>query len=301
VEYNLKIELKPLAGLKPSARSRRTHSARQLRQIADSIRQFGFTNPVLIDAEDSVLAGHGRIEAARLLGFECVPTIRLDQMSQAQKRAYLLADNKLAENAGWDRQLLALELQYLSELEVDFDLTTIGFETADIDLLIGELEPGGTAERADELPAAVPAGSALSREGDLWLLGRHRLLCADATASASFAQLLAGTKAQMVFIDPPYNVPITGHVCGAGAIQHREFPMAAGEMSEAEFTAFLKTCFGHLASIVSRARFTSFAWIGATCSNCSPPVVRSTANSRICASGTRTTVAWARSTGPSTS
>jgi ParB-like chromosome segregation protein Spo0J len=124
---NLKIELLPISSLKPYARNPRTHSPKQIRQIADSIRRFGFTNPVLVDAEGRVIAGHGRVEAAKLLGLERVPTIRLDRMTEAEKRAYVIADNKLAENAGWDRELLTLELEYLSELELGFDLTITGF------------------------------------------------------------------------------------------------------------------------------------------------------------------------------
>jgi DNA modification methylase len=248
IEHNLKVTPRLIASLKPSARNPRTHSDRQLRQIADSMRQFGFTNPVLIDADGGVIAGHGRLEAARLLGLEQVPTIRLDQMSEAQKRAYVLADNRLAENAGWDRELLALELQYLTKLELDFDVTVTGFATAEIDLLLGELDVGQTVEQADEVPAVDGASAAVSRLGDLWLLGKHRLLCADATRAESFDRLLDGASAQMVFTDPPYNVPIDGHVCGSGAIRHREFAMAAGEMSEAQFTDFLTTSFRHLAA-----------------------------------------------------
>src|SRR6266436_3820020 len=135
---DLKIEILAIKALKPCARNPRTHSRRQIQQIADAIREFGFTNPILIDEEGGVIAGHGRIEGARLLGIEQVPTIRLEQMSEAQKRAYVLADNKLAENAGWDRALVALELQYLTKLALDFDLTVTGFETAEIDLLLGE-------------------------------------------------------------------------------------------------------------------------------------------------------------------
>ena len=247
-EYNLKLELRLIASLKPYTRNPRTHSDRQLGQIADSIRQFGFTNPVLIDADGRVIAGHGRIEAAKLLGMEQVPTIRLDQMSEAQKRAYVLADNKLAENAGWDRELLALELQYLTKLELDFDVTVTGFETAEIDLLIGELDVGKTVDQADEVPAVESSSAAVSRLGDLWRLGKHRLLCADATRAESFDRLLNGVRAQMVFTDPPYNVPIDGNVCGSGAISHREFAMAAGEMSAAQFTDFLTTSFRHLAA-----------------------------------------------------
>ena len=134
LEHDLKVERRPIAALKPYARNPRTHSPRQVQQIADSIREFRFTNPILIDADGGVIAGHGRLTAAKLLGIERVPTIRLDHMSEAQKRAYVLADNKLAENAGWDRELLALELQYLSELDLDFDLTITGFEAADIDV-----------------------------------------------------------------------------------------------------------------------------------------------------------------------
>jgi DNA modification methylase len=261
-EYNLNVEVKPIAALKPYAGNPRTHSAKQLRQIADSIRRFGFTNPILIDRDGNVIAGHGRIEAAKLLGIERVPTIRLDRMSEAEKRAYVIADNRLAENAGWDRQLLALELQYLSKLELDFDLTITGFETAEIDVLIDDLETLRTADEADELPQITPSAPAVSRPGDLWLLGKHRLLCADATGAESFERLLNGTQAQMVFIDPPYNVPVDGHVCGSGAIQHREFIMAAGEMSEAQFTGFLKSALEQLAnhSVDGSIHFVCMDW-----------------------------------------
>ena len=132
---SMKIEYIPVAQLRPHRRNPRTHSARQIRQIANSIRKFGFNNPILVDQNGGVIAGHGRILAAKLLGMSEVPTIRLDQMTEAQKCAYIIADNRLAENAGWDRELLALELSYITELEIDFDLTITGFETAEIDLL----------------------------------------------------------------------------------------------------------------------------------------------------------------------
>jgi DNA modification methylase len=177
-----------------------------------------------------------------------VPTICLDYLSRAQKRAYLIADNKLAENAGWNRELLALELQYLSELEIDFDLTITGFETAEIDLMIQGLDSNGAADGADEISEISESSPPVSRLGDLWLLDEHRLLCADATVKESFERLLAGKKAQMALTDPPYNVPINGHVCGSGSIKHGEFIMAAGELSEGEFTSFLKTILGHLAT-----------------------------------------------------
>ena len=170
----MKIEYTPVRELRPHPNNARTHSKKQIRQIAKSIQQFGFCNPVLVDDAKQIIAGHGRVEAAKLLGIDAVPTVRLSHLSAADKRAYVLADNKLAEKAGWDRELLAIELQGLIELDVDIEL-------------------------------------------------------------------------EFAFTDPPYNVAIDGHVCGLGRIQHREFAMGCGEMSEAEFTAFLKTVFALLA------------------------------------------------------
>ena len=216
--HNLRVELLPVASLKPYARNPRTHSDKQINQIANSILQFGFTNPILIDSDRGVIAGHGRIKAAKLLSIGEVPTIRLDHMTEAQIRAYVIADNRLAENAGWDRELLALELQYLSELDLDFDATITGFDTPEIDLLIQGIDLDGTSDRADEIPEIDESLPPVSRVGDLWDLGVHRLLCGDATKAASFDCLLKAQKAQMVFVDPPYNVRIDGHVCGLGAI-----------------------------------------------------------------------------------
>jgi len=168
-------------------------------------------------------------------------------MSKAEIRAYVIADNKLAENAGWDRNLLGLELQYLSELEVDFDVTVTGFEVPEIDILIEELSPANEDDPADELIEPV-FGPAVTRPGDIWQVGSHRLVCGGSTRLETYQALLADKRAQMVFSDPPYNVPIAGHVSGLGKIQHREFAMAAGEMSDAEFTAFLTSVFSQLAA-----------------------------------------------------
>jgi DNA modification methylase len=243
----LQVDYRALAALKPHARNPRTHSKRQIRQIADSIKAFGFTNPILVDDAGGVLAGHGRIEAAKLLGIPVVPTIRLASMTEAQKRAYVIADNKLAENAGWDRELLAIELQYLVELDLEVDARVTGFETAEIDLLIAALDQEAP-DGADQLIDVDRSEPAISRPGDLWAVGDHRLLCGDATMPAAFEQLLGGKRAQMVFVDAPYNVPIEGHVCGLGKVKHQEFAMAAGEMSVAEFVRFLNTVLGHLAA-----------------------------------------------------
>jgi DNA modification methylase len=203
-------------------------------------------SPVLVDSRDGIIAGHGRVAAAQLLGMSDIPTVRVDHLSPAQIRAYVIADNKLAENAGWDRNLLALELQELS-VELNFDVTATGFETAEVDLLIGELgqtEP----EEADIVPEIDRSKPAISRPGDLWRIGDHFLLCGDALVQASYQALLGSKKAQMVFTDPPYNVPIGGHVSGKGKAKHREFAMASGEMTEAQFTKFLKTTFDRLST-----------------------------------------------------
>jgi DNA modification methylase len=172
---------------------------------------------------------------------------RLSAMTEAQKRAYVIADNKLAENAGWDRSLLAIEIQGLIEIDPLFDIGLTGFEMGEIDVLIGEQAGDADREAAERLPE-ISSGPSITRPGDLWALGRHRLLCGDATRPESFARLLAGEQAQMVFTDPPYNVRIDGHVCGLGAVKHAEFAMASGEMSEAEFSGFLRTVLGNLAA-----------------------------------------------------
>ena len=244
---NRKTENTLVSSLKPRSTNPRTHSKKQVRQIADSIERFGFTNPVLIDRTDGIVAGHGRIEAAKLLGIEKVPTIRLEDLTEAEVRAYVIADNKLAENAGWDRELLAIEFQGLLELDLDFDVTLTGFETPEIDILIGELDAAEEEDPADEVPELAD-GPPVTRLGDIWCIGKHRLICGDATDPDAYARLLDGAEAQMVFTDPPYNVPIEGHVSGLGKVKHREFAMASGEMSESEFTEFLAKVFRHLAT-----------------------------------------------------
>lgn len=244
---DLVVETVSISKLKPYPRNARTHSKKQIAQIARSIETFGWTNPVLADAEGSVIAGHGRIEAARKIGMNEVPVIRIEDMSEAQKRAYILADNRLAELAGWDDELLAIELKGLTEIELGFDIETTGFETATIDGLITNLNGADEPDEADSVPELDQTKAPVTRAGDLWILGRHRLLCADATSVDSWRELMGGRKATMVFTDPPYNVPIDGHVCGLGAAKHAEFAMASGEMSEAEFVRFLKVVLGHLA------------------------------------------------------
>ena len=259
---DLHIEERRIDSLTPRRRNPRTHSAKQIDRIAASIQEFGFTNPLLVDATGTVIAGHGRLRAAKQLGMEMVPAIRLDHLSEEQVRALVIADNKLAELAGWDEDLLALELQDLAELDLDFDLEVIGFETPEIDLLIGTAAKGEEPDPADDVPAFDPEAPTVSRPGDLWAIGPHRLLCGDARDETAYARLLGNSKARMVFIDPPYNVPIHGHVSGLGRNRHGEFAMASGEMSEAEFVGFLEKALAqHVAhSIDGAIHFVCMDW-----------------------------------------
>lgn len=235
----------PIATLKAYARNARTHSSRQIAQIARSIERFGFTNPVLVDDDGMILAGHGRVKAALSLGMATVPVVRLSHMSEAEKRAYIIADNRLAEKAGWDNDLLAFELQGLIDLGFEVEIT--GFETAEIDLLLDEgaaRDPDSPVGPEDDHPSLAKV--AVSRPGDIWLLGRHRVICGDALDPAVYAALMGDERAGLVFTDPPYNVPVAGHVRVADG--HREFAMASGEMTEAAFTGFLETSLGHAAA-----------------------------------------------------
>jgi Family of unknown function (DUF5681)/ParB-like nuclease domain len=231
------IRFQRIKDLKLNSENPRIHSRRQIDQIAGSIKAFGFMVPVLIDATMRILAGHGRILAARQIGLEEVPTIQVDHLTEAHARAFILADNKLTENAAWDERLLAEQLHDLSLMELDFSLEVTGFEVGEIDLLVQGLESNGDGDDADKLP--VVRRSAVSRAGDVWLLGSHRIYCGNALDEASYTKLMAAEKASMVFSDPPYNVAIDGNVSGFGANRHRDFAMAFGEMGAAEYIAFL--------------------------------------------------------------
>jgi DNA modification methylase len=241
------LEYVAVSRLKPYPANARTHSRKQIRQIAESLKRFGFINPPLVDDHDVIIAGHGRIAAAKQLDLKTVPILRLAHLSAAEKRAYILADNKLAEQAGWDREILALELQALIDLDFAVELT--GFQMGEIDIILAEAAEakGENADREDEFDASLP-GPAVTQRGDLWTLGNHRLLCGNALDPTTYDLLLEGKKAEFVFADPPFNVPVDGHVCGKGAIHHREFAMASGEMSPEAFTAFLTEVFQQLAA-----------------------------------------------------
>jgi DNA modification methylase len=230
------VERIEISKLKPARRNARTHGKRQIRQIADSIRRFGFTNPVLVDDDNGIVAGHGRVAAAKEVGLADVPCLRLSDMSAADRRAYIIADNKLALNAGWDMEILAIELQGLMDLGFEIELT--GFELAEVDFILTSADQSSPDVVQPEDHHPEPNAQPVTRQGDLWTLGRHALLCGDAKDGAGLARLMGGLKADMMFTDPPYNLKIQD-VSGLGKTHHREFVEASGEMSQAEFTAFL--------------------------------------------------------------
>ncbi|MEL1249282.1 site-specific DNA-methyltransferase [Aurantiacibacter gilvus] len=235
--------------LRPYARNARTHSRKQVKQIARSIERFGFTNPVLVSDDGEIIAGHGRVEAAKLMGRRTVPTLALSHLTATERRAYVLADNKLALNAGWDRETLAIELQALVDL--DFEIEDTGFSLAEVDFALDEARDASTEGPAGP-EDAVPEvqGAPVSKSGDLWQLGRHRLLCGDTRDADGMDRLMDGEAADLVFTDPPYNVAIDGNVCGLGSVKHREFAFASGEMSESQFTRFLVETLGNISRVM---------------------------------------------------
>lgn len=230
----------PLTSVRPYASNARAHNERQIRKLAGIIRTVGFLVPIIVDDADTIIAGHGRWAAAKQLGLQFVPAIRANHLSASQIKAFRIADNRIGELSSWDKTALALEFKDLAAVEIDPELLELtAFETAEIDLHIESLdEQAPVPDRADLLPDPGPA---VTRPGDIWCLGRHRLLCGSALEPESYRLLLEGQQVRAVWSDPPFNVAISGHVCGSGQVQHREFAMASGEMSENEFTTFLAT------------------------------------------------------------
>ncbi|HEX7688258.1 MAG TPA: ParB/Srx family N-terminal domain-containing protein [Burkholderiaceae bacterium] len=216
-----RIELRPIAELKPYAANARKHAKSQITKLAAAIHEFGFVAPVLVGAHGNVLAGHARLEAANRLRMDSVPTLRVEHLTEAQQRAFIIADNRLAELARWDDALLKQELQAL--LELDFPVEVVGYETPDLDKLLRVIDEDDEAPEVDEDTPVV------ARLGDLFLLGRHRVYCGDSTLQTSYEAVLGDERARLVFTDPPYNVPIRGHV--SSNRKHGEFAMASGEMS----------------------------------------------------------------------
>lgn len=240
--HQLAVIYRPVAALKPDPRNARTHPKRQIEQLVRSIQEFGFTNPVLIDEDGTLIAGHGRLRAAKEMGFSDVPTITLEGLGEAQKKALRLADNKIALNAGWDLEILKLELDEIGTLDVNFDLSLTGFSSGEVDVVLKAAN-----DPDDEVIPAVPT-ELRTRFGDIWVLGEHRLGCGDGR-DLDFLRRLVGVGASIdaAFLDPPYNVRINGHANAAG--RHREFAMASGEMSTLEFRSFLTETLGSAAKV----------------------------------------------------
>jgi DNA modification methylase len=239
-----RIVVKPLHALRPS-KNARLHSRRQIKLLKRSIERFGFINPILIDKNNRIIAGHGRVKAAEEAELDSVPTVEIDHLSDNEIRAYIIADNRLAEKANWDKGLLAIELHELSE--IGFDIEAIGFEPAEVDLIF---EDAAEAEEQNGPDDTVPETEvvAISKLGDQWICDKHRIACGDARKAAAYDSVLSGEKASFIFSDPPYNVAIDGHVSGLGKTQHREFAMASGEMKAHEFMAFLEAAFRQMAA-----------------------------------------------------
>jgi DNA modification methylase len=243
------IEMWPIGRIKPNPQNPRTHSTKQIRQIIRSIGTFGFTNPILVNEQGAIIAGHGRYQAAVESGLDTVPVIVIAGLSPAKRRALAIADNKIAENAGWDRELLALEIPELAQLLPDegLDVSILGFEPAEIDQLASDFE-AHSLEPDDALDPAWTDGAPVSKAGDLWKLGNHKILCGDARRDDDIARLMGGCTADLAFLDPPYNVRIAG-VVGRGKTKHAEFRMASGEMSPSDFIDFLTTTLAAAASV----------------------------------------------------
>jgi DNA modification methylase len=242
---NLAIEHRAIAELRPVGRQARHHNARQMAGIKASIEQFGFISPVLIDAAGKVLAGNARLAAAKALGMTTVPAVVFDHLSDTEKRAFVLAENRLAELGSWNNEVLRLELDELSSLELEFSLEVTGFSLPEIEA-IQFAGKGGRAD-GDDIPAVRE--ETVSKLGDLWMLGDHRLLVGDATSPEALDRLMAGEPARMVFTDPPYNVRVEGHVTGSKV--HGEFVQASGEMSDDEFTSFLEGVHRQMARVLA--------------------------------------------------
>ena len=234
----IQIQYRCVKDLVLDSRNPRQHSEKQVNQIADSICEFGFVMPIVINTDSHVVVGHGRALAARKLGMTSVPVVEIRHLSSAQLKALRIADNKLAQNAHWDERLLGENFLELKELDLDFDLSVTGFSLPEVDLAIQKRNDGGIAEANDEADAMT--GVPVCQLGDVWQLGDHRIHCGDATSEAAFEILMKGEQAHVVFVDPPYNVVIDGPVSGKGKIRHREFVQESGELSREEFTSFLR-------------------------------------------------------------
>lgn len=242
---SLKVEYRKLEHLRPFATNAKLHSDVQIRALGRSIKSHGFVNPLLVDELGEIVAGHGRYEAARRLGLEQVPVIVLSFLSEAAKRAYRIADNRLSEvGVSWSAEMLRLEVDAIMELDSDFDISLTGFDASDLDL---RFDAADSKDEPADPPVPDVQASAVTQLGDIWQIGDHRLICGDATRAETYASLLGRERAAVMVSDPPYNVKINGHVSGKGKNRHREFVAASGEMSDAQFQQFLLEFMTHCA------------------------------------------------------
>ena len=243
----IQVETVRTDALHPSATNARTHSKKQIKQIADSIMAFGFLVAILALRCGRIVSGHGRWHAAQRLGLEVVPVVYVDGLSEAQVRAFAIADNRIAEKAGWNEQILATEIIELDEAGIKLDVT--GFSISERDIILQQVQEASPAKRIRDEDRVVEMSDApVTRPGDLWRLERHRLFCGSALEALSYERLMIAEKARMAFTDSPYNVPIGGFTGGLGRTKHPNFAMASGEMSPQAFTEFLKASLGLMAA-----------------------------------------------------
>jgi len=257
----VKLENLPTGVLCPVCSNARKHPRKQVQQIATSIQTFGFNVPIVVNGRNEILAGHGRYQAALLLGLETVPCLRVDHLTEVQERAFRLCDNRIAEGSTWDGDLLGQELAAIvAATSMEVDVTELGFTLAEVDVAIEGMAPQEPNDPADDVLPEAPLRRC--EPGDIWQLGPHRLICGDVRDPGVLDALMEGWRARMVFTDPPYNVPVDGHVSGRGRIRHREFAMASGEMNRAEFSRFLGASLGALAgaSLDGAIHFVCIDW-----------------------------------------
>jgi DNA modification methylase len=243
------IEMVPLKSLKKSHRNARTHSKKQIELVANSFGEFGVINPLVVDSQNRIVAGHARAEAAQSIGLRVVPVIRVTNLNEIQLRAYMLADNRIAEGAGWNRELLAVELEELQIAlpEIGLDLNITGFEQAEVDSIISDFADGGS-KATDDIPEV--AEKATAQRGDIFVLGNHRLMVGDAREREDYSRMMGSETAEMAFLDPPYNVVLQGNAAGHGRIKYREFAHGSGELTSPQFTQFLKDALGTCARFI---------------------------------------------------
>lgn len=255
---NLKITNVPLSRIHSYAQNAKKHSDAQIQKIANSIKEFGFNNPILIDESGEIIAGHGRFSAATLMGLETVPVIVLSHLTDAQKKAYRIADNKISETGGgWNEELLIQELKDL-ELDDNLDIQMTGFTTIEVDTMLNGKTGKGVTEKENIAPF-VPDDEIVSKVGDLWQIGKHRLLCGSSLEESNFYRLMDGKLADIISQDPPFNIPAKT-IGSSGKTKHNDFQMAAGEMTPAEFTQFLKDNFS-LCSKYAKKTALSYQWM----------------------------------------